>query len=207
MKKFPYFCSNKYSFEMKKLLLLMLAMLPCFVMAEKKVNTKNYLAGKVPVVNGMVTFEKTIQAQGKTKAQIFDALTAYTNTLIEQSEHKDLSRITESNVSEGTLAASMEEYLYFKRRAWESDFTHFLYQLIFEVADGQFKATIRRISYVYDEDRNAANALYKAEDWITDEAALKDAKTLRKAEGKFRIKTIDRVNEIFGGAEQAVNGR
>lgn len=192
---------------MKKLLLLVLAMLPCFVMAEKKVNTKNYLAGKVPVVDGMVTFEKTIQATGKTKAQIFSALTGYTNTLIEQSEHKDLSRITDSNEAEGTLAASMEEYLYFKRRAWESDFTHFLYQLVFQVSDGQFKATIRRISYVYDEDRNAANALFKAEDWITDEAALKDPKTLRKAEGKFRIKTIDRVNEIFAGAQQAVNGQ
>jgi hypothetical protein len=188
----------------KKLILLLLLAVPCVAMAQKGTDMSRYLAGKVPVENGMVKFEKTIAAPGKSQADIYKALVSYTEGLVKASEHKDHSRITSSEESTGVIAASMEEYMYFKRRAWESDFTHFLYQLVFKCSDGKFTATVQRISYIYDEDRNAANALIKAEDCITDEAALKSATKLRKSEGKFRMKTIDRVNEIFDGAAKAV---
>lgn len=188
----------------KKLISLLLLIVPCIAMAQKSPDRSRYLTGKVPVENGMVKFEKTISAPGKSRAEIYTALLRYTEGLVKASEHQDHSRITSSEETNGLIAASMEEYMYFKRRAWETDYTHFLYQLVFKCSDGRFTATVQRISYVYDENRNAANAYIKAEDCITDAEALKSPTKLRKTEGKFRMKTIDRVDEIFDGAEKAV---
>lgn len=188
----------------KKLIWLLLLSAPCTAAARVNADMSRYMAGKVPVENGMVKFTKTISAPGKTQAEIFDALVNYSKGLVGASEYKDRSRITSAEKNDGVIAVSMEENMYFKRRAWETDCTRFLYQLIFKCGDGRVMATIQRISYIYDEERNAANAYIKAENYITDAEAFKSPTKLRKAEGKFRMKTIDRVDEIFDGAVKAL---
>ena len=59
------------------------------------------------------------------------------------------------------------------------------------------KVTIFRINYWYEEQRNGGSR-FKAEEWITDENALNKKRTkLAKISGKFRVKTVDRVQDIF----------
>ena len=55
---------------------------------------------------------------------------------------------------------------------------------------------MRRIYYLYDEERNPQT--YNAEEWITDEYGLKKNKDkLSRVSGKFRRKTIDRKDYLF----------
>ena len=58
---------------------------------------------------------------------------------------------------------------------------------------------ISQISYYYAEQTDGTNGeSYKAEEWITDQAAIaKSGKKLYPRSGKFRKKTIDRAEEIF----------
>jgi colicin import membrane protein len=119
--------------------------------------------------------------------------------LVEGPDHLEKARITEADTLNGLVVVSMEEYLYFKRKAWTSDRVRFNYQLIFQVVDGGFSAEMRRLTYRYDDIPNAE--LRRAEDWIIDAVALtEDGKALKKKPGKHRRCIIDRKDAIFGGA-------
>lgn len=167
----------------------------------------HYLAGAVPLKNGMVEFEETFTIPEKTKAELFELLKNYTQKFIVEGEnHLPQARITELSSEEGIIAASIEEYLWFKRKTWVWDRTQFNYQLIFNVSDGQFTVIMRRLRYLYEPTSvHNIDSELKAEDWITDKEALsRDGKKLTKVSGKkFRVKTIDRKEEIFKGAAQA----
>ena len=64
------------------------------------------------------------------------------------------------------------------------------------------KMTVTKISYYYGFDNEGRNGeSYKAEEWISDKEALNKAGTkLYPRSGKFRRKTVDRIDEIFAGA-------
>lgn len=174
--------------------------------AQSSKPATHYLAGAVPVKNGVVVFEETFSLPGKTKAQLFDSLQRYTSQLIEVKEKLPTSRITELSPEEGLIAASVEEYLWFKRNSFVWDRTKFYFQLLFKVSDGKVEATMRRIHYLYEATEvSGIETRYLAEDWITDKEALnrQGTKLTRIAGKKFRVKTIDRKNEIFQGALKA----
>ena len=116
--------------------------------------------------------------------------------IIEGPDHLEKARLTEVDAAEGLIVASVEEYLYFKRKAWSMDRVRFTYQLILTAKDGSYSVEMRRLQYQYDDVPNA-EVLY-AEDWITDEEALADGgKKLAKKAGKFRRGTIDRKDAVF----------
>lgn len=193
---------------MKKILIaLVFTLLPLAVSAQSRSVDKRYLSGAVPVVNGYVQFSKTYKATGKTQAELFHALKNYTQkSVVEGPDHLSQARITEADSLTGTIAASMDEYLYFKRTNWQIHRVHFYYQLIFEVKDGEYTATMRNLHYKYDPEANPEQAGqdYRAEQWITDEAALsKKGTKLQRVSGKFRVNTINRKDEIFRGAAEA----
>lgn len=190
---------------MKKILILLLLTLPLAVTAQKgKDDPSKYLAGAVPVTpEGYVYFERTYEAPGKSKAELFEALRNYTQTIIVEGEdHLPQARITEADSVTGIIAASIEEYLYFKRKAWTMDRVRFYYQLIYRIEDGKFNIEMRRLHYLYDDVPQAQD--YRAENWITDKEALNASKTkLTRIGGKFRRFTIDRKDDIFRGAAHA----
>lgn len=183
-------------------LLMLLLVLP--VHAQRSEDEK-YLAGAVTVNDaGYVEFTKNYTVKNKSQAEIFHLLKEYTQReIVEGENHLEQARITEADSLKGVIAASMEEYLYFKRKAWTMDRVRFYYQLVYEVTDGGFKVTMRNLHYLYDDV--PAPSDYRAENWITDEAALNKSKTkLTRVSGKFRKFTIDRKDEIFLGAARAV---
>lgn len=199
---------------MKKLLLLLLLALPLGAAAQSHGDAAQshgdddarYLAGAVPTEDGLVYFSKTYQVPGKSKAELFQLLRDYTQKeIIGGPNHLDQSRLTQADTAAGLLVASMEEMLYFKKKAWVTHGTRFFYQLIYRVGDGTFTVDMRRIHYLYEETEvPGITTAYPAEKWITDEEALNKSKTkLTRIAGKFRRFTIDRKDEIFRGAGRA----
>lgn len=205
-----FVCEKSNYTNMKKIITLLLACIPLWSIAQDGTeNQKNYLKGAVPVVNGAVVFEQSYTAQGKTKQQIYDSLLVFTQKLVAADDRKTQSRIMENDVDKGIIVANVEETLYFKKTKWVTDATRFYYHLIFECSDNKFKATMQRIRYIYEPERNFNNGNpINAEEWITDEHAFKkNGVELSRATGKFRRKTIDRKDELFKQAAQAVRGK
>lgn len=180
---------------------------PLAASAQKAHTDARYLSGAVPVVDGYVQFERTYPVRGKSKDELMKALQEYVqSTLVEGPDQLPQARLTEVSPDSGIIAASIEEYMYFKRTNWQIHRVRFYYQLIFAVSDTSFTATIRRLHYRYDPEVTAGefDDDRRAENWITDEAALtKNGQKLARISGKFRKHTIDRVAEIFKGAARA----
>lgn len=184
--------------------LLFIALLLALPLSAQQSEDEKYLAGAVPVNEaGFVEFKKTYTVRNKSKGEIYHSLKEYTQReIVEGENHLEQARITEADSANGMIAASMEEYLYFKRKAWTMDRVRFYYQLVFEVTDSTYTVTMRNLHYLYDDVPSPQD--YRAENWITDEEALNKAGTkLNRVAGKFRRFTIDRKDEIFLGAARA----
>lgn len=172
---------------------------------ETKKNTidKKYLAGAVPEVDGKVTFTLDLDVAGKSANEIYDKVYAVLQEMTtEDNQLKDVvdkSKIAVVNKAEHTIAAKYKEWLVFKNSALSLDRTVFCYTIIAKATDGHLNLTLSRISYQYELDRNDTEGMnVSAEDWISDKAALTKKKTgLLKYTKKFRIKTIDRKDNIF----------
>lgn len=192
---------------MKKLIVLFLALLPFGLNAQIENQDAKYLAGAVPVnESGFVYFKKHYDVKDKTRAEIYERLYKFVEeSVVSGADHLPQARITESDVATGVIVASMEEYLYFKRKAWTMDRVRFYYQLICQVTEGGFDIEMRNIRYIYDDV--AQGQTYRAEQWIVDSEALNKAGTkLTRVGGKFRRFTIDRKDAIFRGAARSVGG-
>jgi len=203
------FITRKTEINMKRVILALLLLLPLTVTAQTKDDDmQKYLAGAVPVnAEGFVYFEKTFDVPGKSRTELFSALKNYVEKeVVGGPDHLEKSRITEADSATGTLAASIEEWLYFAKRAWVTHRTIFYYQLVYEVEDGRFTVSLRNLRYHYVEnDTPGVENLYRAEEWITDDEALNKQKTkLTRIAGKFRRFTIDRKDALFQGAARAV---
>ena len=114
------------------------------------------------------------------------------------------TRITEEDPANGIIIARCEEWLVFKKKILYLDRTRFNYMLSVTCSDGKCKMVITQISYYYREDMDGQNGeTYKAEEWISDKEAINKAGTkLYPISGKFRRKTIDRVESIFKQARE-----
>lgn len=196
----------KYNIYMKHLFTTLFAclmvILPCHA---QDYNSPKYLGGAVPTVNGFVVFSAQSEVPGRTKDEIFKALETYTKSLLQSEMSGTQCRITELTPEEGIIAASIEEELTFKRTNWVHDYARFFYQLVFEIKDGEYTATMRRIRYLYSPmDMTGIDNTMTAEDWITDKEAINRKGKLNKVGGrKFRYATINRKDEIFSQALKA----
>ena len=144
---------------MKRILLAILFSLPMIAFA--KGDDTKYLLGAVPEVDGIITFQTTINAPGKSQAQVYQAISSY------------IQKELVGNAIEGLRTRI--------------------------ISDGKEDGT-------YNEDMNGENGVtYKGEEWISDkEAVNKKGTALYPRSGKFRRKTVDRVEAIFQGAENAL---
>ena len=94
----------------------------------------------------------------------------------------------------------------FKSSALVLDRTRFYYSLIANCSDGRMELKMTRIYYLYEEEPNPQT--YKAEEWIDDDNALNKKKNkLSKMSGKFRRKTVDRKDFLFGKFNEILNGK
>lgn len=188
---------------MKRILFAMLLALPLVAMAEKRDDTK-YLRGAVPEQNGIVTFTQTFSVPGKTQADIYHIMQSFVKELVAKGR-KDLRTRIVSNEN-NTIIANVEEIMTFKKKFLNWDHCYFRYLLSTEcTAEGKVKMVLTKISYYYGFDQEGKGGeSYKAEEWISDKEAVNKANTkLYPRSGKFRRKTVDRVEEIFTNARAA----
>ena len=165
---------------------------------QKKGNPdEKYMAGAVPVVDGKVTFTTTIEAPGKSAKQIYNILLGYMTKMTKEANQFEQSRIAVSDSVGCKIIGNYQEWLVFKATPLVLDRTRLLYNLIADCENGKATITMTRIVYLYEEERDPQTL--KAEEWIDDENGLNRKKTkLARVSGKFRRKTIDRKDYLFG---------
>ncbi len=184
---------------MKKLLFLLLCLIATAAPAQKN-NARGYLKGNVAVKDGLVTFDKSIDAPGMSKSQIFTKMLAFTNQLVKDSQHDKYSKITMQSEKNQRIVANICETVYFKKKKWTTDTAEMSYRILIEYSDGKAYAKIQDIVYDYEDVKGL-----KAEKWITDEYALKNNGTeFKKDSGKFRRATIDRARTILNSLADAI---
>ena len=198
---------------MKKLLFAAMMLMPLAAMAQdntweqtekKTTEDTRYLAGAVPEVDGRVVFETTIQAPGKSAKQIFTLLRDDMQKMTKEPNQIEQSRINIEDEEKGEVVGTYQEWLVFKNKPLVLDRTRFFYTIQVECKAGEAKVKFSHIHYLYDEERDAL--VYKAEEWITDRYGLnRKQNKLARVSGKFRRKTIDRVDYIFARFNKLLN--
>ena len=169
--------------------------------AKANPNAK-YLRGAVPVVDGKVLFSTTIEAPGKTAAQLYDIIKGYM-TKMTREKNQINSKLVVDDAQNAVIGGSYEEWLGFKKNVISLDQTRFIYALQAKCTDGKVELELGHIRYLYEEQRDAQRI--KAEGWITDDDAVNKKNTrLYPMTGKFRRKTIDRKDFIFNKIETLV---
>lgn len=184
---------------MKKILLALFALLSITAGAKSDVDSK-YLAGAVPEENGMVIFRKSFRVPGKSQQDVLAGVKDFVvNDLVGKGIEGLRTRVISDGQEGGLVVARVEEWMVFKNKPLYLDRTRFRYQVSAKVTGDKVEMEISQISYYYAEQTDGTKGeSYKAEEWITDQAAIaKSGKKLYPRSGKFRKKTIDRAEEIF----------
>lgn len=212
---------------MKKVIIAILALLPIAAMAQsnvweipddetneqEKVEEKKeepqklqedpkYLKGAVPVVDGHVVFTLEKDVPGMSADSIYAKVYQVIEKVVKEGQTDDLqpqSRIAAVNRGEHSIAARINEWLVFANNFISLDRTQFTFTLIAQATNGHIKVTMERISYAYEMNRGNSGMKVSADKWITDKYSMnKKGTKLYKGSGKFRKKTIDRKDNIFG---------
>lgn len=163
----------------------------------KKKQTKvepEYAAGMVPVVNGKVTFEETIAAEGLTEEEVKERVNNWIDTRYVEPTVLSVKRYDSGSPED--IIIKGEEYIVFKNTFLVLSRARMYYFLTLSAADGECKFNLSRITYWYDDEDDKGGIKMKAEEWITDENAFNSKGGLKKFEGKFRCKTIDLKNAL-----------
>ncbi len=174
------------------------------ISASAKDDSK-YLAGAVPEQDGIVTFTKSFSVQGKSQQEVSAIMSRFISKLVDESipAPGNYARIMGEN--QDSIVARVCEWMVFKKKPLYLDRTRVRYQIKAITSGNKVTLSISNINYYYSEDMDGNNGMiFKAEEWISDKEALnKDKTKLYPKSGKFRRKTVDRVEEIFDAAMDA----
>lgn len=182
---------------------------------EKKVEKEDnsdakYLRGAAPLVNGEVCWTLNLDVPGKNAEEIYDKTYKILNDITKSEGHLEGSGIALFNKEEHSIIANLKEWMVFRNSFLSLDRTRFNCTLIAVCTDGHLELTMKRIFYrtgeIPEEGYSAtppALEYHKAEDWISDDAAVNKKNTkLYSGSAKYRRKTIDRKDEIFKTVER-----
>ena len=143
----------------------------------------------IPVVNGKVTFEEIIPAEGYTANEIKDIVDKWIKERFVKPTVISAKQFTANN-PKATIVKG-EEYLVFKKAALVLERARIYYYLTLTANDGSCTFNMSRITYWYDDEDDKGGIKMIAEDWITDNNAINKKGKLKKFEGKFRNKTLE----------------
>lgn len=181
-----------------KHLLLFALFIPTLLWAQ---DDAQYLAGAVPEENGKVIFTKEISAPSLSSDQIYDRMLAWAKDYF----NTETSRVVYSDKSKGDIAAVGESYLVFANTALSLDRTLMSYRVTIECRNQDCIVKVNGIRYEYNVSYQREPEKYTAEEWIADKYALnKNKNKLNRGNGKFRVKTVNFINELFDKASAAL---
>ena len=172
---------------------------------EKKETLQNeaYAAGKVPVINGKVTFETEIPAKGLTAAQVEERMNAWITERYVKPTVLSVQRFESGKP--GTTIIKGEEYIVFRSSFFILSRARMYYFLTLTAGEGSCKFNLSRITYWYDDEDEKGGVKMIAENWITDDNAFNKKGELKRFEGKFRRKTIDLKEQLIDELTKALN--
>lgn len=178
---------------MKKILVLAILVFTTITVSAQlfkgqEKNAEEPTTGIVPVVNGKVTFEETIPAEGYTAEEINERVGSWIKERFVKPTVIS-ARLFDSG-KPGTTVLRGEEYLVFKSTALVLERARIYYYLTITANDGSCTFNMSRITYWYDDEDDKGGLKMKAEEWITDNNAFNKKGKMKKFEGKFRNKTI-----------------
>lgn len=164
---------------------------------EKTYEWAAYLEDVVPTDSeGNVVWERTFTNQ-LSGEENYSRMLEFLNDFIKGKNFNPESRVALVNKAERSIAAHIDEYIVFSSSFIALDRTRLIYTLQVTCEDRQVTVKAFRISYWYEENRKGGYR-YQAEKWITDKYAVNKKHTkLLPISGKFRRKTVDRMNELM----------
>nr|WP_321375607.1 DUF4468 domain-containing protein [uncultured Bacteroides sp.] len=185
------------------LLVLFIFCLPVMIQAQEdeNENSKNYLVGAVPEIDGKVVFSKEFNLPNYSKDQAFDKVMSWMEKRLKKNNNK--SRVVYSDKEKGIIVGSGEEYLVFKSSSLSLDRAVIKYQMIATCMPGKCIMNIERIFYDYENDKKIP-----AELQISDKEVLNKEKTkILRGYAKFRVKTVDFVDDTFAHLQTAIGAK
>ncbi len=156
-----------------------------------------YLGDVVPTnAEGEVVWERTFN-NNLSAEDNYNRMMDYLKQLMTTENMNPESRIALVNKGEMSIACHVDEYITFSSSFISLDRTRLIYTLLVSCADHAVTVKAYRISYWYDEFRKGG-VRYQAETWITDKYAVNKKHTkLLPISGKFRRKTVDRMEQLM----------
>ena len=215
---------------MKKIIIALIAVaLPLMMQAQRegllsrkapkgKSEMSVYTAqGAIPEEAGKVAFKDVIAAPGKNKEDIFNKVLQWANLRYQPNsmmgeDYRDenffknieFSTVKEANKQSGKIECQGAEELIFSVKPLAKSFTQAFYLLDLGVSDGKVEFMLHTLSFNVDQGEGEFIRM-AAEEWITDANCLNKKGELKRTNGKFRIKTIDLVNELKKEISEAIN--
>jgi len=205
---------------MKKLLIaIMVAVLPvCVETASAQLfarkdfqgrkDRKEYMQGAVPQANGKVVFTKEFA----TAKNAYDAIRQWAGlrympntqqgTWLDANYFNNGDFALAETPDKSTIVCTGDEELVFTNKALARDASRVNYKLTLSITDTKVVATMTDIAYTYN--LTDVPERIPAEDWIVDSEAFSKKGDLLRRVAKFRIKTIDLVDELFAEIESNV---
>jgi hypothetical protein len=169
---------------------ILLCLLPLGVTGQ---DLSKYLEGAVPEVGNRVVFTRSVPAPGLSREVMFERVAAMARERFKSASEEN-GKVLYSEPGEGVTICWGQEYLVFTRKALVLDRAQVSYQVTYTCKPGACDMEVTRLRYLYGEDKKTH---YLAEEWITDEHALdKKRNRLLRGNDKFRIKTIDLVDDL-----------
>lgn len=196
---------------MKKILLLIAFTLVCSVASaqifKKKgtVSEPKYMAGAVPVVNGKVTFEENITAEGLSAQEIEEKVNAWIKSRYVEPTTISVKRYESEQPD--CIVIKGEEYIVFRNTFLVLNRARIYYYLTLTAKDGACGFNMSRITYWHDDESENGGIHLIAEEWITDETVIDKNGELKKYGGKFRRKTIDLKEQLVNEIKNALNSK
>lgn len=193
---------------MKKLLIAFVMTLCCSLtlqaqlIKEKVPLDSKYLAGAVPVENGKVVLHRTIDITSNLpQDSLYAELMEWARMHYSKAALK--FQVTNRNAQARSVEFGIVEYVTFKSNTVVLDRTQIIYHLALQIKGNLLEVSMYDISYFYEEERSPVKMT--AEETITDKAALKkNKKDLYRSNAKFRIKTIDLLDQICSMIETQI---
>lgn len=138
--------------------------------------------------------------------QAFDIVYKELEKLAGEENQTNRSKIAMYNEGKDSIVATFCEWLVFRNKLLELDRSLFSYLLVANCGNGKVEVTISRLIYEYGVENDKER--YVAEDFITDNKMLaKDGKKLKRVNRKFRVATVDRMNEVLDSIEKTFSGK
>lgn len=182
---------------MRKLFLLLFMAVSGFAYAQlNSGDMGRYLAkDAVPVVDGHVVFTNNVAIlDGNTQEKIGEMARKWLDTYL---AGFDVAKNRVISSAPGEIVAMGDRELVFTDNAIAYDAAQMSYVLTIRYTASESSVEISRVKYVYNDGTGTRRIT--AEEYIVDEFAVnKKGTKLTPITGKFRKKTLDFVDEVFG---------